>query len=86
MTKHNTFQIDDTDERLDPIGQAIKTIIRDEHNIPEEHKIIPYGIDAWAPDHRFSVTTIIKDEHDNDVTEQFTEQHEISLHPDKIQK
>lgn len=86
MTKHNTFQIDDTDERLNPIGQAIKTIIREEHNIPEEHEITPYGIDAWAPDHRFSVTIIIRDEHDNNVTEQFTEKHEISLDPNQIHK
>lgn len=84
MTTHQTYNIDDNDPRLDPIGQALKTIIRDEHDVPETYEITPYGIDAWAPDHRFSVTAIIRDEHDNDVTEQFTEQHEISLDPDKI--
>jgi hypothetical protein len=65
-----TFELDDTNDHLDPIADAIRAAIRDECDVPEDATIIPYTIDADAsheadspgPAGKFDVGAVVVEE------------------------
>jgi len=65
-----TFDLDDTNDHLNAVGEAVEAAIRDEYDVPEDATIIPYTIDADAsheadspgPAGKFEVGAIVTEE------------------------
>jgi len=43
-----TFDLDDTDNDLDAVGEAIEQAVKNQHDVPDDANIITYTIDADA--------------------------------------
>lgn len=66
-----SFDLDDTDKRLEPAADAIRNTIRHQHNVGQEETIIIYGVDAWVPDKKFTAHVYIEDKNGNNVTDEY---------------
>lgn len=65
-----TFELDDTDNHLDEVGDAIEKAVKNQHDIPDSATVITYTIDADAshkadssgPAGKFEVGTLVLDD------------------------
>lgn len=55
-----TFDLDDTADELEPIGDAIREAIRDQYDVPEDAHIHPYTIDANVSQYKFEVGALVE--------------------------